>query len=95
MLRIDKEDKNLSNKYTDDLDFIIKDKLVINGNVNDYKSNDKVKELYLDTMDYKKYKDKSKKNRNDKSILKNLHFEIIKRYLFISKVIHNENKNTI
>ena len=55
-VRIDKEDKNLSNKYTDDLDFIIKDKLVISGNVNDYKSNDKVKELYNDTMDYKKYK---------------------------------------
>ena len=55
-VRIDKEDKNLSNKYTDDLDFIIKDKLVISGNVNDYKSNNKVKELYNDTMDYKKYK---------------------------------------
>ena len=66
----------------------------IKDNVNEYKYSDEVNELYLDSMDYKKHKINFKE-QYDKSILNKLHFQIHTRYLFISKVIHYENKNTI
>lgn len=43
-------------KKTDSKDFIVKGKLKISGNINDYRYNDKVRELYEDSMDYKKHK---------------------------------------
>ena len=55
-VRVDKEDKKLFDEKTDSKDFIVKGKLKISGNINDYRYNDKVRELYEDSMDYKKHK---------------------------------------